>query len=154
MLGRDESVSGVNLCWVLLGVLSLFKKRKKRHQEDHSTRFWCTSVDGIFFPFHFFFFKKKGKIPSTSCTRKIPSSPSFFLKRKKTVRRTVSDGCLLVYFLFNKRKRKKQWRHRPSTSRNQAMGMLEVTCVPAIMEETLIREYTVNLPTSISCLGF
>jgi hypothetical protein len=29
------------------------------------------------------------------------------------------------------------------------MGMLEVTCVPAIMEETLIREYTVNLPTSI-----
>ena len=27
------------------------------------------------------------------------------------------------------------------------MGMLEVTCVPAIMEETLIREYTVNLPT-------
>ena len=25
--------------------------------------------------------------------------------------------------------------------------MLEVTCVPAIMEETLIREYTVNLPT-------
>ena len=34
------------------------------------------------------------------------------------------------------------------------MGMLEVTCVPAIMEETLIREYTVNLPTSISLLGF
>ena len=30
------------------------------------------------------------------------------------------------------------------------MGMLEVTCVPAIMEETLIREYTVNLPTSHS----
>ena len=30
------------------------------------------------------------------------------------------------------------------------MGMLEVTCVPAIMEETLIREYTVNLPTSIT----
>ena len=29
------------------------------------------------------------------------------------------------------------------------MGMLEVTCVPAIMEETLIREYTVNLPTPI-----
>ena len=35
------------------------------------------------------------------------------------------------------------------------MGMLEVTCVPAIMEETLIREYTVNLPThSQSMLGF
>jgi hypothetical protein len=32
------------------------------------------------------------------------------------------------------------------------MGMLEVTCVPAIMEETLIREYTVNLPTSHSFL--
>jgi hypothetical protein len=30
------------------------------------------------------------------------------------------------------------------------MGMLEVTCVPAIMEETLIREYTVNLPTPIT----
>jgi len=30
--------------------------------------------------------------------------------------------------------------------------MLEVTCVPAIMEETLIREYTVNLPTH--CLVF
>ena len=29
------------------------------------------------------------------------------------------------------------------------MGMLEVTCVPAIMEETLIREYMVNLPTPI-----
>ena len=38
------------------------------------------------------------------------------------------------------------WRLHPNT-RNQAMGMLEVTSVPAIMEETLIREYTVNLPT-------
>ena len=44
------------------------------------------------------------------------------------------------------------WRLHPNT-RNQAMGMLEVTCVPAIMEETLIREYTVNLPTLHIC-GF
>ena len=44
------------------------------------------------------------------------------------------------------------WRLHPNT-RNQAMGMLEVTCVPAIMEETLIREYTVNLPTSQRLCG-
>ena len=55
-----------------------------------------------------------------------------------------SPGQLSSFGLFKVKTR--AWRLHPNT-RNQAMGMLEVTCVPAIMEETLIREYTVNLPT-------
>ena len=55
-------------------------------------------------------------------------------------------------FLIELKVKTRAWRLHPNT-RNQAMGMLEVTCVPAIMEETLIREYTVNLPTLHNC-GF
>ena len=63
----------------------------------------------------------------------------------------IKEGITSQATLFLEDKTR-AWRLHPNT-RNQAMGMLEVTCVPAIMEETLIREYTVNLPTLHNC-GF